>query len=772
MAQTHEAETHTPAAREQLKMLLEIVEGGSASPKLAAAMNLATTTATPSATTTNTDSATSSSSFSVSAATAALRALRTLPISGYDPAYASACSRIIEALRRSGKDEDDEQVESSAEVKQALSELFADGAAVEVCGFGVTSGTSGAARKLFPQVREAMRRRNEFFFLKEPLVAPSECRLNLFVPARPEILKAAAAASSRDGGDRDASKDRVLGPATAVIFHVWMTQLTELLQREETDPALDFDPIRNEQQSYPLALVVARDLTVEQRLYLIWLCTLARGGERVALVVDTFGGSVLSAVRVLRSRGREIAADLRAGRLVNESLFGPSSSSSSSPAAPELRRAVELYIAGGGGERGGEAAAQQLEEALLLEEGQGAAAAAGAGTAAEDGTAAGLLARLLPNLRFVSAIFTGSMAKYLPPMRALLAPLDAAVITEFFGGSEGTYGINESLLLHQGLRGGLKKFPPLPEPQRFVAMTGANVFMEFLPHDGGTSSSSASGSGGGGMIDGKEVESSGGGGEGAATVTAISVADGPVSPGRYELVVTSFSGLARYRVGDVIRVVGAFEPPEAEEDGDASEKSESEAEAVRRRAVAAKVGLLRGAPVFEFVGRAGSALNLVWEKFDEGAILAAVAEAAASFGGGGGATAAAAAVAPWRDFAVREDLAPAGGGAPSYVFYLESSNSSSEDKDDGLQSWADALERSLRSHNAIYEMLVAKKQVAPLRACLVSPGTFDSLREAAVAAGTAHAQYKTPVVVEADPVAGRRTSLLEARVVGSVQASV
>ena len=69
-------------------------------------------------------------------------------------------------------------------------------------------------------------------------------------------------------------------------------------------------------------------------------------------------------------------------------------------------------------------------------------------------------------------------------------------------------------------------------------------------------------------------------------------------------------------------------------------------------------------------------------------------------------------------------------------------------------------------------MLVSKKQISPARVSLVSAGTFDSLREAAVAAGTAHAQYKTPVVVEADPKGGKRTSLLEARVVGTVEACV
>ena len=296
------------------------------------------------------------------------------------------------------------------------------------------------------------------------------------------------------------------------------------------------------------------------------------------------------------------------------------------------------------------------------------------------------------------------------------------------------------------------------------------------------------------MIDGKEDEEGGGkggggggggGGESAAAVdAALSVADGPIPPGRYELVVTSFSGLARYRVGDVVKVVGAFEPPppqaapEAGEEGGEGE-GEEEKEKDRAATAAAKVEALRGAPVFEFVGRAGSALNLVWEKFDEGAILAAVAEAAAGLG--------AREVEAWTEFCVREELAPAGGGAPRYVFYLEptssfSSSSSSKDGDnDGskktspssssFQAWADALQRSLCGHNSIYEMLNSKRQISPLQVSVVSRGTFAALRDAAVALGSAYAQYKTPVVVEADPQVGKRTGLLEARVVATVQAA-
>jgi len=357
-------------------------------------------------------------------------------------------------------------------------------------------------------------------------------------------------------------------------------------------------------------------------------------------------------------------------------------------------------------------------------------------------------------------------------MRSLLSPLgEARIVTEFFGGSEGTYGINESLLLNRAcLRRGKGKesgvpsqpFPPLPEPQRFVALTGADVFMEFLPvySDGG--------GGGGGMIDGKEDEdeSKGGGRKETHACSslheALSVAEGPIPPGRYELVVTSFSGLARYRVGDVVRVVGAFEPPTEEEEEDEEEdESEDEKEAEGRRTVATKVGLLRGAPVFEFVGRAGSALNLVWEKFDEGAILAAVAQAARGFGGEEG--------EGWKDFAAREDLGD--GNAPSYRFYLEGETSSSSPSSTATaQRWANALESSLREHNSIYELLQVKKQISPLKVSVVSKGTFDSLRDAAVASGTAHAQYKTPVVVEADPE-GKRTRLLEERVVETVQAS-
>lgn len=827
----------SPAAQEQLKLLEEIVSSGNGSKKLCDAVkklaevggdkSTAITTTTTTMTTATTSTATATASPSI------LRALRTLPITSYEPDFAAACSRAIDALRsiRDGGDgggggsnqSDDAKKKKEEEYERALAELFADAGRVDVRGFGVTSGTSGAARKVFPQTADAVDRRNAFFALKPPLVAAGETRLNLFVPARPEVLSFSSPSPSSSSSScspptpnwndsnnfakvGDGSDRVTMGPVTAVLFDPWIRKLEEILdgdddgeedgkeakggeinvdgsgkgEKNAVDPATDVDPVRGgERQSYPLAVTIAKGVDVEQRLYLIWLCTLARGGARVALVSDTFGGSTLNAVRVLRSFGKEIARDLRAGRL-SEDFFGTEKEKDAATKKEQekLRRAVDLYIA-----EPRPREARELENALASE-----------GKNDED-EETGLLAKLLPNVRFVSAIFTGSMSKYLHPMRALLrrrrmsrrspqestagaeadaeaeADAPAVVITEFYGGSEGTYGVNEALLARRecfasrsssaiGGKGAsttttttsattttMATKPPLqlPEPQRFVAMTGVDAFLEFLPIDDGGEDKSTSSA--------------------PSPKQPLSIVDGEIPINRsYELVVTNFMGLARYRVGDVVRVVGTFEPPTttAENVDDPVEK-------------------IRGAPVFEFVGRAGSALNLVWEKYDEGALLAAVADAAAALvaasRSSSSPSSSSVVVPPWKDFAAREDVGR-GGEKDRYVFYLEPPSSSSisseeekeKEKERQHKAWADALERSLRARNDVYRMLTSRGQIAPLRVCVVSSGTFDALRDAAVASGTAHAQYKAPVVVEADAEAGKRTRVLEERVVARVDA--
>lgn len=281
------------------------------------------------------------------------------------------------------------------------------------------------------------------------------------------------------------------------------------------------------------------------------------------------------------------------------------------------------------------------------------------------------------------------MKKYAPRVAAM-APAGCVLVSDFYGGSEGFYAINAEVLQPGPFRGAGGDVD-----QRFVLGPAGDVVFEFLP-----------------LAD-----------EGAPPVALDAVAAGT----DYELVVTTFAGLARYRVGDVVRVVGTAPAPAPElAGGDA--------------ALAAELAVYEGAPVIEFVRRAGAGLNLVWEKFDEAALVDALAHAG-----------------PWADFAAREEAAPADGGLPHYVVYAEPAR----DGDD-TAAWPSLVEAALRAANSVYALLVARGQIAPVQVAVVGRGAFDALKAAAVARGTSHAQYKTPVVVEAG---GTRAGVLEGRVV-------
>lgn len=235
---------------------------------------------------------------------------------------------------------------------------------------------------------------------------------------------------------------------------------------------------------------------------------------------------------VLRDHAAAIAADLRRGSL--DAAF-PASLFPGAPALPPAVRAcVDNAIGGPRPE----------------------AADAVTAAAAADSPGAPLLAALLPNLRYVSAIFTGSMKKYASRVAAMCPP-GCVLVSEIYGGSEGFYGINAELLeggafQGWGVSGGRE--------QRFVLGPAGDTVFEFL-----------------------EVDRDGGE-EGAAPVLLDAVRPGV----DYELVVTNYAGLARYRVGDVVRVVGvAAAPPHDIAGGDAD--------------LAAALAVWEGAPVIEFV---------------------------------------------------------------------------------------------------------------------------------------------------------------------------
>lgn len=127
----------------------------------------------------------------------------------------------------------------------------------------------------------------------------------------------------------------------------------------------------------------------------------------------------------------------------------------------------------------------------------------------------GIVKKLWPNVRYVRCVTTGSMEQYYPKLKHYAK--DVPVLGGDYFASECCVGINLDIMQP-------------PETTRFVMLPTAAYF-EFLPYDPE-------------KIDAISEE----------TVDFSSVEVGKM----YEVVVTTFRGFYRYRLGDIVRVVGFY----------------------------------------------------------------------------------------------------------------------------------------------------------------------------------------------------------------------
>ncbi|KAJ4839651.1 hypothetical protein Tsubulata_045154 [Turnera subulata] len=127
----------------------------------------------------------------------------------------------------------------------------------------------------------------------------------------------------------------------------------------------------------------------------------------------------------------------------------------------------------------------------------------------------GIVSKLWPNLRYVKCVTTGSMKQYYSKIKYYAG--DVMVLGGEYFSSECVGGINWDITQP-------------PETTRFLMLPTAACF-EFLPFESDRSSTTAT------------VEE---------TVDFSGVEEGKL----YELVVTTYKGLYRYRLGDIVRVVG------------------------------------------------------------------------------------------------------------------------------------------------------------------------------------------------------------------------
>ncbi|KAL5796802.1 hypothetical protein ACOSQ2_001622 [Xanthoceras sorbifolium] len=277
-----------------------------------------------------------------------------------------------------------------------------------------------------------------------------------------------------------------------------------------------------------------------------------------------------------------------------------------------------------------------------------------------------IVSRLWPNVRYIRCVTTGIMRQYYPKLKCYAG--EVPVVGGHYFASECCVGINLDIVQP-------------PETTRFVMLPTAAYF-EFLPFD----------------LEKREVI-------GEETADFSSVEIGKI----YEVVVTTYRGLYRYRLGDIVKVVGFYNS-------------------------APQVEFLMRAPKSSFEIVTERDLISAMEGFQSVLKNAMAAEIV--------------------EFAISMDLeliprklrifVEVRGGC---MFLQEKLPESSVA---GFKRCCSSLEDGLGS---IYKVQREKGQVSPLLVSIVKPGSFDKLLLVAIENGAPASQYKPPKIIRNHKIA-------------------
>lgn len=160
----------------------------------------------------------------------------------------------------------------------------------------------------------------------------------------------------------------------------------------------------------------------------------------------------------------------------------------------------------------------------------------------------------------------------------------------------------------------------------------------------------------------------------------------------YEVVVTNYAGLYRYKLGDVVKVVDYYHE----------------------------------SPVIEFLYRKGQLLNVAAEKTSEEAVLAALKNSARQWG------------TDILDYTTTTDL---DGPVGRYVFYVEVQH---PEKATDVATWQEILEKELQQTNPRYGTAIKTGRIAKLLLQIVEPGSFHRLKQQLILRGASENQVKIP----------------------------
>lgn len=287
----------------------------------------------------------------------------------------------------------------------------------------------------------------------------------------------------------------------------------------------------------------------------------------------------------------------------------------------------------------------------------------------------GIITRIWPNTKYLDVIVTGAMAQYIPTLDYYSNGLPKACT--MYASSECYFGLN---------------LKPMSDPSEVSYTIIPNMaYFEFMPHDPSSPPPSRDNQ-----------------------PRLVELTDVEIGK-EYELVITTYAGLCRYRVGDILQVTGFH----------------------------------NAAPQFRFVRRKNVLLSIDSDKTDEAELQNAVQNASVllkEFN---------TSVVEYTSFADTKTI------PGHYVIYWEllvkdSANSPSHEV---LDRCCLAMEESL---NSVYRQgRVADNSIGPLEIRVVKNGTFEELMDYAISRGASINQYKAPRCVNFTPI----VELLDSRVV-------
>ncbi|KAJ4963050.1 hypothetical protein NE237_022989 [Protea cynaroides] len=287
----------------------------------------------------------------------------------------------------------------------------------------------------------------------------------------------------------------------------------------------------------------------------------------------------------------------------------------------------------------------------------------------------GIISRIWPNTKYLDVIVTGAMAQYIPTLDYYSGGLPLACT--MYASSECYFGLN---------------LKPMCQPCEVSYTIMPNMaYFEFLPHGSSTLSSDSP----------------------PQLVELVDVEVGK----EYELVITTYAGLYRYRVGDILRVTGFY----------------------------------NSAPQFHFVRRKNVLLSIDSDKTDEAELQKAVENALEL-------------LRKYNTSVVEYTSHADAKSIPGhYVIYWELLVKEPENApdDEVMKQCCLAMEESL---NSVYRQgRVADNSIGPLEIRVVKNGTFEELMDYAISRGASINQYKVPRCVNFTPI----MELLDSRVISA-----